>query len=82
MSIFKAYDIRGTYPDQIDASNAFKIGAGMVKFLGAERLGLRGAALPADLLPRAAAEIRWASVDLSKAQVPRHGQLVACGTLY
>lgn len=38
MSIFKAYDIRGTYPDQIDADTAFKIGAGMVRFLDAKRL--------------------------------------------
>ena len=38
MSIFKAYDIRGTYPDQIDANNAFRIGAAMVRFLEAKRL--------------------------------------------
>lgn len=38
MSIFKAYDIRGTYPDQIDAKNAFRIGAAMVRFLSAKRL--------------------------------------------
>ena len=38
MSIFKAYDIRGTYPDQIDAAMARKIGAAMVRFLGAKRL--------------------------------------------
>lgn len=38
MSIFKAYDIRGTYPDQIDARMAAAIGAAMVRFLGAKRL--------------------------------------------
>lgn len=38
MSIFKAYDIRGTYPDQVDSDTAFRIGAAMVKFLGATRL--------------------------------------------
>jgi phosphomannomutase len=38
LSIFKAYDIRGTYPDQIDARTAFRIGAAMVKFLSAKRL--------------------------------------------
>lgn len=38
MSIFKAYDIRGTYPDQIDATTAFRIGAAMVRFLSAKRL--------------------------------------------
>lgn len=38
MSIFKAYDIRGTYPDQIDAPLARKIGAAMVRYLDARRL--------------------------------------------
>ncbi|MBL8751733.1 MAG: phosphomannomutase/phosphoglucomutase [Planctomycetes bacterium] len=38
MSIFKAYDIRGTYPDQIDAKTAWAIGAAMVQFLSARRL--------------------------------------------
>ncbi len=38
MSIFKAYDIRGTYPDQIDKKIAFKIGAAMVHHLGSKRL--------------------------------------------
>jgi len=38
VTIFKAYDIRGTYPDQIDATTAFKIGAAMVRFLSAKRL--------------------------------------------
>jgi phosphomannomutase len=38
VSIFKAYDIRGTYPDQIDAKMAFAIGAAMVQFLSAKRL--------------------------------------------
>jgi phosphomannomutase len=38
VSIFKAYDIRGTYPDQIDADMARKIGAAFAKFLGAKTL--------------------------------------------
>lgn len=38
MSIFKAYDIRGTYPDQIDKRIAHKIGAAMVSHLAAKRL--------------------------------------------
>ncbi len=38
MSIFKAYDIRGTHPDQIDAKTAFAIGAAMVQLLRAKRL--------------------------------------------
>lgn len=31
--IFKAYDIRGTYPEQIDKKTAFCIGFGLVQFL-------------------------------------------------
>ena len=38
MTIFKAYDIRGTYPDQIDESIARRIGSALAKFLGAKRL--------------------------------------------
>jgi phosphomannomutase len=32
--IFKAYDIRGTYPDQLDADAARAIGRGVARFLG------------------------------------------------
>ena len=38
MSIFKAYDIRGTYPDQIDEAKAVLIGRAFVKFLGCRRI--------------------------------------------
>jgi len=38
LSIFKAYDIRGTFPDQIDAQMARRIGAAMVRHVGAKRL--------------------------------------------
>lgn len=38
MSIFKAYDIRGTYPDQIDETTARRIGAALAKFLGAKSI--------------------------------------------
>jgi len=34
MSVFKAYDIRGTYPDQIDAVLARRIGRAYADFLG------------------------------------------------
>lgn len=33
MSIFKAYDIRGTYPDQLNEETAYKIGRAFVSFL-------------------------------------------------
>ena len=36
--IFKAYDIRGTYPDQLDERLAARIGAAVVEVLGAKRL--------------------------------------------
>jgi phosphomannomutase len=38
LSIFKAYDIRGTFPDQIDAAIARDIGAAFAKYLRAQRL--------------------------------------------
>ena len=38
MSVFKAYDIRGVYPTEIDEKLAWKIGAGLVKLLSAKKL--------------------------------------------
>ncbi len=32
-SIFKAYDVRGTYPEQLDAEVTYKIGAALAQFL-------------------------------------------------
>jgi len=37
-NIFKAYDIRGIYPDQINENTAFKIAVGLVKFLNPDKL--------------------------------------------
>ncbi len=37
-SIFKAYDIRGAYPHEVDESIAFKIGAAFVKLLAARTI--------------------------------------------
>ena len=37
-AIFKAYDIRGTYPDQIDESVARAVGNAVVDFVGADRV--------------------------------------------
>jgi phosphomannomutase len=34
MSIFKAYDIRGVVPDQLDAEDAYRIGRATARFLG------------------------------------------------
>jgi phosphomannomutase len=38
MSIFKAYDIRGTFPDQLDATTAHRVGRATARFIGAKRL--------------------------------------------
>lgn len=38
-SIFKAYDIRGIYPEEINSSAAFKIAKGLVEFLGRRKKG-------------------------------------------
>ena len=40
MSIFKAYDIRGTYPDQIDEALARKIGAAIAHHMQARCLAV------------------------------------------
>jgi len=40
MSIFKAYDIRGVVPDQLDAEMAYGIGRATAHFLGAETLAV------------------------------------------
>src|SRR5271167_792773 len=36
--VFKAYDIRGTVPDQLDADLCWAIGSATARFLGAERI--------------------------------------------
>jgi phosphomannomutase len=38
--IFKAYDVRGTYPDQIDESVARDIGRGFIAYLKAKRIAV------------------------------------------
>jgi phosphomannomutase len=38
IGVFKAYDVRGTYPDQIDAELCRAIGAAVAQFTGADRL--------------------------------------------
>ncbi|MFP4458448.1 MAG: phosphomannomutase/phosphoglucomutase [Candidatus Zixiibacteriota bacterium] len=38
--IFKAYDIRGVYPKQIDRDMAYLIGGGLVKYLNAESIAV------------------------------------------
>ncbi|MEI7463713.1 MAG: phosphomannomutase/phosphoglucomutase, partial [Candidatus Taylorbacteria bacterium] len=36
--IFKAYDIRGIYPEQLDEATAEKIGRALVQFIGAKKI--------------------------------------------
>src|SRR5436190_9073483 len=38
--IFKAYDVRGTYPDQVNEEAARAIGAAFVAYLGAKRIAV------------------------------------------
>src|SRR3954453_16306159 len=38
--IFKAYDVRGTYPDEINEDAARAIGAAFVTYLQAKRIGV------------------------------------------
>src|SRR5499426_1272005 len=38
--IFKAYDVRGTYPDQINEEGARAIGAGFIAYLKASRVAV------------------------------------------
>src|SRR5437763_16110110 len=37
-AVFKAYDIRGTVPDQLDADLARRVGAAFARFSGADRV--------------------------------------------
>jgi phosphomannomutase len=39
-SIFKAYDVRGLYPSEVDENAARLIGRGFVSYLGARRIGV------------------------------------------
>src|SRR2546427_5596120 len=38
--IFKAYDVRGVYPDELDEDAAFRIGRAFASWAGADRLVL------------------------------------------
>ncbi|MCI0531206.1 MAG: phosphomannomutase/phosphoglucomutase [candidate division Zixibacteria bacterium] len=39
-AIFKAYDIRGTYPDQLNHDSAYKIGKGFVSYLNCKNVAV------------------------------------------
>ena len=54
-AIFKAYDIRGTYPDQIDATGCHAIGAAFARFALQE-----GGAVPEIVVAR---DMRPSGVD-------------------
>ena len=58
-AIFKAYDIRGTYPDQIDAEGSFAIGAAFARFALDE-----GGEVPEVLVAR---DMRPSGVELAAA---------------
>jgi phosphomannomutase len=40
MAIFKAYDIRGVVPAELDAATAYRIGRGAARYLGAEAIAV------------------------------------------
>jgi len=40
VSIFKAYDVRGLVPEELDADAAYRIGRGTARFLGAARVAV------------------------------------------
>jgi phosphomannomutase len=40
MGVFKAYDVRGKYPSEIDESLALRLGAAVVQFLKAKRIAI------------------------------------------
>ncbi|HLC95184.1 MAG TPA: phosphomannomutase/phosphoglucomutase, partial [Patescibacteria group bacterium] len=39
-NIFKSYDIRGIYPDEINEADAYAIGRAVVEHLAPKRLGI------------------------------------------
>jgi phosphomannomutase len=58
-AIFKAYDVRGTYPDQIDATGCHAIGAAFARFALSE-----GGAVPEIIVAR---DMRPSGVELAEA---------------
>ena len=54
-SIFKAYDVRGIYPDEFDESVAELVGQAFVTYLNAKRLAMRSAGSPCPTTPRTCA---------------------------
>ena len=59
-AIFKAYDVRGIYPQQLDEDAAARIGEGMVRFTGSDRI-LLGHDMRTSSVPLAEAFARGAS---------------------
>lgn len=75
MSIFKAYDIRGLVPEQLDADVAYRVGRGAARFIGARRLAVGRDARPhtpelADALCRGIQDEGVDVVDLGLAATP------------
>ena len=56
MPVFKAYDLRGRYPDEIDEAFAERLGSAVVRFIGAKRIALgRDVRLSAPMIAAAVA---------------------------
>ncbi|MBO0692835.1 MAG: phosphomannomutase/phosphoglucomutase, partial [Acidimicrobiaceae bacterium] len=65
-AVFKAYDIRGTVPDELDAELARRVGAAFARFAGAPRIIVARDMRPSGVeLSRAFAEgVMSAGVDV------------------
>jgi phosphomannomutase len=63
MGIFKAYDVRGKYPSEIDERLAERMGAAVVRFLGARRIAV-GRDVRLSAPPIAAAVARGAGCEV------------------
>lgn len=75
MSIFKAYDVRGIVPDELDSGDAYRVGRATARFLGATRLVLGRDARPsspelADALQRGVRDEGVDVVDVGLVSTP------------
>ena len=73
-SIFKAYDVRGLTPGQLDGEIARRIGCAFIEYLGAKRI-----AVGRDM--RTSSPDIAAGVDNHRIQVAPYGGAAGCGLI-
>ena len=76
--IFKAYDVRGVYPDELDESIARRVGNALVAFTGAARILVGHDARPSSE-PLVAAFREGATIagaDVARPRARLHGSLL------